>query len=310
MDVSVIIPTFNRLWCLPKAIESCRKIGCELEVIVVDDGSTDGTWDWLRGQQDIVTIRQRNLGKDWAVNKGFSIASGKYVKFLDSDDTIIAGSVEKQFRVAELHDVDLVVSGYEVVDERGNTTKVENYIETDDFIAQQLGETDGSHYSSFLFRRDFIADIPHRQEYGVRDDRMFILEVAVKKPSVTVLPEPTIRLLHHSNERLQFPKGLKEVATNYSHLLIYKNILKWLAENGELTQRRSKAACKILWPLAHWIAKTHFDEACEVAAWIHQLDPNFKPPEGGILGNSYKRLGFRKTEAILKLRRLMLALIR
>jgi glycosyltransferase involved in cell wall biosynthesis len=310
MDTSVIISTFNRLWCLPRAVESCRKAVCGIEVIVVDDGSSDGTWDWLCGQQDIVRIRQQNLGKDWAVNAGFALAKGKYVKFLDSDDTIVAGSIEKQFRLAELHAVDLVVSGYEVVDEQGRILRSANYVETDDFIAQQLGETDGSHYSSFLFRREFISDIPHRQEYGVRDDRMFVLEVAVKKPSIAVLSEPTIRLLHHYNERLQFPKGLKEAATNYSHLLIYKNILKRLADGGELTRRRRKAACKVLWSLAHWIAKTHLDEACELAEWIYQLDPDFQPPENGLLGKLYRRLGFRGTETLLTFRRMLLAPVR
>ncbi|MDQ3820990.1 MAG: hypothetical protein M3362_25365, partial [Acidobacteriota bacterium] len=146
-----------------------------------------------------------------------------------------------------------------------------------------------------------------RQEYGVRDDRMFILEVAMKKPSISVLPDPAIRLLHHSKERLQFPKGLKVAATNYYHLQIYKIILGRLAEDGELTSRRRKAACKVLWPLARWIAKTDVGEACELARWIHQLDPDFKPPENGLLGHLYRRVGFRRTEKILALRRQLLA---
>lgn len=309
-QVSIIIPTYNRLWSLPKTIESCRKVSCCSEIIVVDDGSVDGTWEWLSEQKDVIKIRQENLGKDWAVNKGFAIANGKYIKFLDSDDTLITGVTDQQYNLAESMKADIVVSGYEVVDESGNIIASKEYVQTNDFIAQQLGECDGSHYSAFLFKRDFIANIPHRQEFGVRDDRMFILEVALQRPCLAVLPAPAVRLLHHQNERLQFPKGLKAAVTNYYHLRIYNHILRELAQRGELTTRRRKAACNILWTLSHFIAYTHIDEACEVAEWIYCLDPDFQPPEPKLLGKLYKHLGFRNTEKLLRLRRSVLSLYR
>lgn len=46
-DISVVIPTFNRLWSLPKAVQSCLSTTAEVEIIVVDNGSTDGTWQHL-----------------------------------------------------------------------------------------------------------------------------------------------------------------------------------------------------------------------------------------------------------------------
>ena len=67
-DISIIIPTYNRLWGLPKAVESCLSSGCAVEVIVVDDGSTDGTWQWLQARSDVVSVRTENWGKDWAVD--------------------------------------------------------------------------------------------------------------------------------------------------------------------------------------------------------------------------------------------------
>ena len=86
--ISIIIPTYNRLWSLPEAIDSCRSSNGMTEIIVVDDGSTDGTWEWLQTQSDIIKIKQNNQGKCWAANKGFETATGKYIKFLDSDDKI------------------------------------------------------------------------------------------------------------------------------------------------------------------------------------------------------------------------------
>lgn len=307
VDVSIIIPSYNRLWSLPKTIASCTALDCVIEIIVIDDGSADGTWEWLVNQENIVSIYQENLGKDWAVNRGFAIAQGQYVKFLDSDDRLIPGVLDKQYQLARSTGADVVVAGYEVMDDHGFVTKTQSYVHTDDFIAQQLGESDGSHYSAFLFKKEFITHIPHRQEYGVRDDRMFILEVALKNPQVTVFQPPAIQLLHHQFERLQFPKGLREPVANYYHLQIYKRIIGLLARRNELTERRRKAACRVLWPLAHWIALSHLDEACEVAEWIYQLDPDFQPLNAGLLGKIYELLGFQNTENLLRFRRNILS---
>lgn len=313
MDISIIIPTHNRLWSLPKTIESCQSTQCHIEIIVVDDGSTDGTWEWLQQQPNLITIRQSNWGKPWAVNRAFQVAQGKYIRFLDSDDWLCPNANERQFQIAEAEQADLVVGGYEVYDEEENLTRKQEWIECDDFIAQQLGEVDSSHYSAFLFRREFIKEIPHRTsfasaDFAARDDRCLMLEVALAKPKIAIHLEPTLCHRHHTHKRLQFARSLRSTGTNLQNLLIYKNILSELVNQEELTLRRKRAACKILWPLAHWIAYTHLDEACEVVEWIYRLDPDFQPPQTGLLGKLYTHLEFRKTENLLRFRRNVLAL--
>jgi glycosyltransferase involved in cell wall biosynthesis len=307
IDVSVIISTFNRLWCLPKAVESCRHTACRTEIIVVDDGSTDGTWEWLQQQKDIVAIRQANWGKDCAVNAGFAKAAGEYVRFLDSDDWLLVGATDAQLTLARKENADVVVSGFEVYDEAQNIVRSSPWSECDDFIAQQLGECDSSHYSAYLFRRSFLLNIPHRQEYAFRDDRMFVIEMAIAKPDVAVYHQPSFGHRHHLQNRLQFPTGIRSVVTNYQHLQIYRKALTLLEAQGELTPRRKKAAARALWPLAHWIAYTHLEEACEVADWIFKLDPEFRVPEAGMLGRFYRGIGFRRTEQVLALRRKLIA---
>lgn len=309
IDVSVIIPTFNRLWCLPKAIDSCRHSKCKTEIIVIDDGSTDGTWEWLIEQKDVVAIRQSNWGKDWAVNLGFARAQGEFVRFLDSDDWLLEGSNDLQLSLARQTSADVVVAGYEFYDETERLIRINPWVPCDDFIAQQLGECDSSHYSAYLFRRSFIANIPHRQEFGVRDDRMFVIEVAMAKPNVALSPKPAFGHRQHSQGRLQFPHGMRAVATNYQHLQVYRKALGHLELRGDLTSRRKAASTQILWPLAHWIAYTHPMEACEVADWVFELDPNFQIPNPGVLGALYRRIGFRSTERLLSFRRFLLRFI-
>lgn len=304
--VSIIIPTHNRLWSLPKAVDSCRGTTCDVEILVVDDASTDGTWEWLQDQPDVTAIRGDGLGKTWAVNRAFDRARGRYVRFLDSDDWLHTDAIDGQFERAEATGADLVVAGYDVyVDDHYERTQPWTYC--DDFIAQQLGECDGSHYSAFLFRRDLLRDVPHRPDFALRDDRMLILEVGLKNPNIAVYDEPALCHRHHQKSRLQAVLGMRSVTRNLQQVRLYTHILKRLHEQGGLTMRRRRAAASVLWPLAHWIAYSHPGEAAEVADWIFALDPDFTPPEPGLLGRLYRTVGFRWTERVLRLRRLLLA---
>ena len=151
---------------LPQCVDSCRSAKISVEIIVVDDASTDGTADWLKDQKDVVTISGEGWGKPWAVAKALSVAKGTFVRFLDSDDWLSPGANEEQFAIGEQENADLVVSGYQAYRDQ-TLTQTFPWEATDDFIARQLGEdlTKGSHYSAFMFRRTFIQNIPTEQTF-------------------------------------------------------------------------------------------------------------------------------------------------
>ncbi len=87
--VSVIIPTYNRSWCLAEAIDSVlSQTHNNMELIVVDDGSTDETPGLLsRYGSRLRCLRQTNRGVSAARNHGIQAADGVLIAFLDSDDT-------------------------------------------------------------------------------------------------------------------------------------------------------------------------------------------------------------------------------
>ncbi len=86
-SVSVIIPTFNRAALLARCISSLRSSAVpEVEIVVVDDGSTDETPTVARSFEDVVYLQQGNAGPAVARNRGFAASRGRYVAFLDSDD--------------------------------------------------------------------------------------------------------------------------------------------------------------------------------------------------------------------------------
>ncbi len=87
-ETSVIIPTFNRLPLLQEAVESVlRQSHGDFELIVVDDGSSDGTREFISGLEAPVRyVYQENRGPSAARNAGLRAARGEFIAFLDSDD--------------------------------------------------------------------------------------------------------------------------------------------------------------------------------------------------------------------------------
>ena len=86
--VSIVIPVYNRESFLAEAIESALAQGdIRSEILIVDDGSTDGTAEVARRYSERVTfLRQENAGPPAARNRGVREARGEYLTFLDSDD--------------------------------------------------------------------------------------------------------------------------------------------------------------------------------------------------------------------------------
>lgn len=125
--VSVIIPAYNRAHYVREAIESAlQQTHRPLEVIVVDDGSTDETPQVLATYSEPVRVfRQVNQGVAAARNFGVSHARGEYVAFLDSDDLWHPEKLEKQIERFEADpELGLVHCGMETFDDAGRVLEV------------------------------------------------------------------------------------------------------------------------------------------------------------------------------------------
>ena len=100
--VSIIIPTWNRPHLLPRAIESARAPGVDVEVIVVDDASQDKTAEVCQSIGNIKYIRlDRNHGVAGARNFGLVASTSEFISFLDDDDMRIPGSLAQQVKVLD-----------------------------------------------------------------------------------------------------------------------------------------------------------------------------------------------------------------
>lgn len=102
MDVSIIIPTYNSSQFLAAAIDSVfAQTFNDFEVLVIDDGSTDNTSETIKQYRDSIRyIWQENSGVSVARNNGIKESKGRYVAFLDADDTWFPNKLERQ--IAEM----------------------------------------------------------------------------------------------------------------------------------------------------------------------------------------------------------------
>jgi glycosyltransferase involved in cell wall biosynthesis len=122
--VSVITPTYNRASLLPLAVRSVlEQTHANLEMIVVDDGSTDDTprvLEALRTDGRVITHRQTNSGQSVARNAGLQLARGNFVCFLDSDNLWFPDKLERQLAyLAEHPEIDVCYGEMQRIDENG-----------------------------------------------------------------------------------------------------------------------------------------------------------------------------------------------
>lgn len=202
--ISVIIPTHCRPEFLPRAVASAKDAGADIEIIVVDDASTDLTAEVCKELVGIKYVRlERNQGVAGARNIGLLESSGKYIAFLDDDDLRLSGSLDRQAQALDDNaEVGFICGAMIMADQ--------NYQPTGELIAPNSKGGDvfwdllelnfPVMGLSALIRKDCFlrAGLLKRHLNGVEDWDMFVriaelFPVLVDKQPVGVYRKPTVR---------------------------------------------------------------------------------------------------------------------
>lgn len=182
--LSIIIPSYNMEKYLDKCIGSCiiddDVLLQQLEVLVVNDGSTDRTSEighsWERNYPGVVRVIDKMNGNYGScINAALPIASGMYVKVLDADDYLetvnFAASLRKLSELAQEQDpIDLFVSQYAVVDEAGNVSSVADFgLEGEGYkvFTDKRVDTPRFTVQSIVYRTDILRKLNYRQTEGI-----------------------------------------------------------------------------------------------------------------------------------------------
>ena len=150
--VSIIIPTFNARRWLGEAVDSALGQSYRSrEVIVVDDGSTDGTGEWLNSQygDKIRYLSKSNGGLSSARNVGLSEAQGEYIQFLDSDDFIDLEKVATHVAHLDAHPETDVAYGHSLCFDDGEPDRLFDWPRCDRYA-------DGNIFGGLLYPEGYI----------------------------------------------------------------------------------------------------------------------------------------------------------
>ncbi len=175
MKVSVVIPVYNAENTVLQALDSLRAQTIpNLEIIVVNDGSTDGTMDILRQQEDILLLDHSHRGIAPALNDGLTAASGDYIARMDADDLCHSTRMELQASFLDVYsEIGLVgcrvAFGGDRAQQVGYATYVDwinSLIEPDEIALNRFVESPFAH-PSVMFRRELF------EQYGAYRDGLF-----------------------------------------------------------------------------------------------------------------------------------------
>ena len=157
-DLTVIVPTYNNASFLKRCLDSIinQKSQYKVQVIIINDGSTDNTVELLQFYDEmpgVTIINQPNKGLGGARNTGLDISKGKYIAFVDAGDRLADGAIQKMLSTALAYDADVVAGNFIYVYENGKLKK-ENKRHRDEQIKAQgnlAGFAWGKIYKAYLF---------------------------------------------------------------------------------------------------------------------------------------------------------------
>ena len=266
--ISVIIPAYNARQTLERACDSVlNQAYSNLELIVIDDGSKDDTGLILDALAEktkaIHAIHQENGGVCRARNTGIAAAKGEYIFFLDADDELVPGCLEKLQNIAESTGCGIVAGPCIDIRPDGERTPNRYAISAEteiwtgkEGVRQSLLDNPAT-YSVWgkLYRRDAIGDIRFVEGKRIHEDSFFLFEVLTRETGMAVsnihtvnyyltqgsasragFSEKFLDILYFADRKMQLVKSqYPEFEQEARNMLVKANmaLLKAMALGGE-----------------------------------------------------------------------------
>lgn len=281
--VSIVVPCHNARHWLGETLASTRQpCPWPVELIVVDDGSTDGSGDLVaRDFPEARLVRTENRGCSAARSHGAGLAVGKYLKYLDADDWLAEGSVARQVALAEASGADVVYGNWRRLVQAGETwvpgeTVAQTWqaVHTDIEVAFFTGMWCPT--GAYLWRADFLRQRHPGWHPGlpVIQDARYALDAACA--GATFVHDPALAAWYrtHTSGSVATSSPVKFARDCWHSALEMRD--RW-EQAGTLTEARRGALLEVLEHLAFDTYARDRALAREVVRSARTIDPCWRP---------------------------------
>jgi glycosyltransferase involved in cell wall biosynthesis len=298
--ISVVIPGYNAAaWvrqCLQSAI---AQRDLELEILFVDDGSTDDTAAIVaREFPSVQLIRTGNLGASRARNTGTQAAVGAFIQYLDSDDILAAGKIVAQVRALQRTGADVAYGDWQRIDSDGS-----GEFTAAEIVARQIHrapelELLGEFWcppAAYLFRREIVDRVGGWNEgLPIIQDARFALDCALHGGVFTYCPGIMAYYRQHGQGSLSHRDPLafdRDVHRNACE------VEQWWRSRGELHQDRIEALVECYGYVTRATYERDHPTFEQAYADLQRLAPGYVPRQPLRMTIASRLIGYRKAEA-------------
>ncbi len=291
--ISIIVPVYNVEKYLKEALESIiNQTYKNLEILLVDDGSKDSSGiicdEYAKKDNRVKVFHQENKGLSGARNTALNNATGKYIMFIDSDDTFELNACEKMYNAIEKFNADYVIGNYIYIDEDGTKwSKAVFSEEKYDEFRLSIKDYDKSFYImnsgvwNKIFRKTFLDSLQIKFEEGLpAEDAIFTTYCFIKSTKVYYIPS----IVYNYRQRKSDSISVELTHSYFSGInKAYKIIYNNFKNNNELEYYRYFYAKSMNYILYKFIDSTKIkkEEKIEIInemKWFYELGFEIKVP--------------------------------
>lgn len=286
-DVTIGIPIYNSVSCIRASLMSAlAQTYASIEFLLVDDGCDDGTFDVVnymvaehsRAADVHMIIHPENQGVSVSRNQIIDEAKGRYLYFMDSDDTIAENTIELLMNHARQYDAEVVFGSYERIELTGKRTVCQypslQLLKADELACFAYRKYAGIQASAcnFLVKTALLHSHHHRfidtnywEDFVFTSDLVTLVSRAVLLPDITYHYICRSNSLSHYQERIDISK---------------EEVLQSVKANRYLIETSGRLSDKKYFPgRCYQMAMTYFYIACTILKRRHTITPSFSNQE-------------------------------